>query len=266
MSGVLARLANAMGLYSPPESLAWDLFLGPAPPEDYHPVYHPFNWRGWVNWGVGAIGDMGAHLIDHAYWALDLEHPTTIETVSTPFNKSCFPMATTTYYEFPARGPKPPVRMTWYDGGLLPPKPPEIGEAALNAEGGALLIGTKGKLIYDTYGLKPRLLPASLEQSVGTPPQTLPRIATSHETNWSDAAKGKCDPSTPFEYAARLTEACCWRRRVTRREEDPLRRGQHEDHDRALEANDFFGGTTGTRGGRLQRKQPESDKSLPLRL
>jgi predicted dehydrogenase len=206
MSGVLARLANAMGLYSTPESLAWDLFLGPAPPEDYHPVYHPFNWRGWVNWGVGAIGDMGAHLIDHAYWALDLEYPTTIETVSTPFNKSCFPMATTTYYEFPARGSKPPVRMTWYDGGLLPPKPPEIGEAALNAEGGALLIGTKGKLIYDTYGLKPRLLPASLEQSVGTPPQTLPRIATSHETNWSDAAKGKCDASTPFEYAARLTE------------------------------------------------------------
>jgi predicted dehydrogenase len=66
MSGVLARLANAMGLYAPPDSLSWDLFLGPAPQEEYHPVYHPFNWRGWVNWGVGAIGDMGAHLIDHA--------------------------------------------------------------------------------------------------------------------------------------------------------------------------------------------------------
>jgi predicted dehydrogenase len=206
MSGVLARLANAMGLYAPPDSLSWDLFLGPAPQEEYHPVYHPFNWRGWVNWGVGAIGDMGAHLIDHAYWALDLGYPATIETVSTPFNKSCFPMATTTYYEFPARGAKPPVRLTWYDGGLLPPKPPEIGEAALNAEGGAILVGTKGKLMYDTYGLKPRLLPASLEESIGPPAQTQPRIATSHEMNWCDAAKGIGEASTPFDYAARLTE------------------------------------------------------------
>ena len=115
-------------------------------------------------------------------------------------------MATTTYYEFPARGSKPPVRLTWYDGGLLPPRPPEIGEAALNAEGGAILVGSKGKLIYDTYGLKPRLLPESLEESVGVPTQTLPRIATSHEMNWSDAAKGVGETSTPFEYAAKLTE------------------------------------------------------------
>ncbi|MGQ0735522.1 MAG: Gfo/Idh/MocA family protein [Acidobacteriota bacterium] len=206
MPGVMARLANAMGLYSTPDTLSWDLFLGPAPFEEYHPVYHPFNWRGWVNWGVGAIGDMGAHLIDHAYWALDLGFPTSIETVSTPFNKSCFPMATTTYYEFPARGAKPPVRMTWYDGGLLPPKPHELGEQALNGEGGAILVGTKGKLIYDTYGLRPRLLPQSLEQSVGAPAQTLPRIAASHEMNWAEAAKGHGEASTPFAYAARLTE------------------------------------------------------------
>lgn len=206
MSGVMARLANAMGLYSVPDTLSWDLFLGPAPLVDYHPVYHPFNWRGWADWGVGAIGDMGAHLIDHAFWALDLGHPTSIETVSTPFNKACFPMATTTYFEFPARGSMPPVKLTWYDGGLLPPRPPEAGEKALNGEGGALLIGSKGKLMYDTYGLKSRLLPASLEASAGTPPQKLPRITTSHETNWAEAAKGTTEASCPFEYAARLTE------------------------------------------------------------
>ena len=206
MNGVMTRLANAMGIYARPDSLNWDLFLGPGPVEDYHPVYHPFNWRGWVNWGVGAIGDMGAHLIDHAYWALELGLPTTIETTSTPFNKACFPMATTTYYEFPARGSKPAVKLTWYDGGLTPPKPMELGDTQLNGEGGALLIGSKGKLIYDTYGLKPRLLPESLEKSVGTPPQSLPRIATSHEVNWANAAKGKGEASTPFEYAARLTE------------------------------------------------------------
>jgi hypothetical protein len=206
MPGVMARLANAMGLYSVPDTLSWDLFLGPAPHVEYHPVYHPFNWRGWADWGVGAIGDMGAHLIDHAFWALDLGLPTSVETVSTPFNKACFPMATTTYYEFPARGTMPAVKLTWYDGGLLPPKPEELGEEALDPTGGGLLVGSKGKLLYDTYGLNPRLLPKSLQDSVGIPPAKLPRIGTSHEINWSDAAKGKAEASTPFEYAARLTE------------------------------------------------------------
>jgi predicted dehydrogenase len=206
MGGVMARLANAMGIYEVPDKLNWDLFLGPGPIEEYHPVYHPFNWRGWVNWGVGAIGDMGAHLIDHAYWALDLGFPTTIETTSTPFNKACFPMATTTYYEFPARGSMPAVKMTWYDGGLTPPKPVELGEEQLNGEGGAILVGAKGKLIYDTYGLNPHLLPKSLEDSVGPPRQTLPRISDTHEMNWANAARGRGEASTPFEYAAKLTE------------------------------------------------------------
>jgi predicted dehydrogenase len=206
MPGVWARLANAMGLYSVPDTLSWDLFLGPAPAVEYHPVYHPFNWRGWVDWGVGAIGDMGAHLIDHAYWALDLGFPTSIETVSTPFNKSCFPMATATFYEFPARGSMPPVKMTWYDGGILPPRPDELGEEQLDPVGGALLVGAKGKLLYDTYGLNSRLLPKSLQDSVGTPQQKLPRIKTSHEVNWTDAAKGNGEASSPFEYAARLSE------------------------------------------------------------
>ncbi len=206
MSGVMARLANAMGLYSQPETLAWDLFLGPSPFVEYHPVYHPFNWRGWVDWGCGAIGDMGAHLIDHAYWALNLGYPATIETVATPFNKACFPMATTTYYEFPARGTMPAVKLTWYDGGLMPNRPDELGEEALKGEGGAIMIGSKGKLMYDTYGLNSRLLPRSFADSVGTPKQTLPRIMTNHEQNWANAAKGDGTASTPFEYAAQLTE------------------------------------------------------------
>lgn len=206
MSGVMARLSNAMGLYSTPETLSWDLFLGPGPQVEYHPIYHPFNWRGWVDWGCGAIGDMGAHLMDHAYWALDPGFPTVIETVATPFNNACFPMATKTYYEFPSRGGKPALKMTWYDGGLMPARPEEMGNTPLNGEGGALLIGTKGKLIYDTYGQNSRLLPKSLHDSVGAPPQKLPRITVSHEQNWADAAKGKNETSCPIEYAARLTE------------------------------------------------------------
>ena len=99
--GVEKRLAAAMaGNYPVPDTLNWDLFLGVAPQVDYHPVYHPFNWRGWVDWGQGALGDMGAHLIDFPFWSLDLGMPTSVETISTPFNDVCYPNATTTYYEF----------------------------------------------------------------------------------------------------------------------------------------------------------------------
>jgi predicted dehydrogenase len=200
------KLAAAMGSYPVPETLAWDLFLGVAPEVPYHPVYHPFNWRGWVDWGVGPLGDMGAHLVDHAMWALDLGYPTTVETVSTPFNKVSYPAATVVFYEFPARGSRPAVKLTWYDGGLLPKKPEELGNEELDKTGGVLFLGTKGKLLCKTLGSDPRLLPKSLHDSYGVPPQKLPRIATSHEMNWVEAAKGKTDASCPFDYAARLTE------------------------------------------------------------
>jgi predicted dehydrogenase len=207
-AGVNTRLAAALaGDYPVPEGLDWNLFLGVAPQIAYHPIYHPFNWRGWTDWGVGAIGDMGAHLIDHSMWALDLGLPTTVETISTPFNGASYPNATMTFYEFPARGKMPPVKLTWYDGGLLPNRPEELGEEQLNKGGGAMLIGSKGKLLHDTYGLNPRLLPKSLHDSFGKPPQKLPRIpGERHELNWVDAAKGKTAASCPFEYAARLTE------------------------------------------------------------
>src|SRR5438270_9186718 len=207
-NGVNARLAAAMtGNYPVPEGLDWNLFLGVGPQVEYHPIYHPFNWRGWVDWGVGAIGDMGAHLIDHTMWALNLGLPTNVETISTPFNGASYPSASLIFYEFPQRGKMPPVKVTWYDGGLMPNKPEEIGDEELNKEGGALLIGSKGKLMYNTYGLNPRLLPKSLHDSFGKPPQKLPRIEKEeHEMNWVNAAKGKVAASCPFEYASRLTE------------------------------------------------------------
>jgi predicted dehydrogenase len=207
--GVNQRLAAALaGNYPVPDKLSWDLFLGAAAPNiEYHPIYHPFNWRGWVDWGVGAIGDMGAHLIDHSMWALNLGLPSSVETVSTPFNGVSYPEATLTTYEFPLRGALPPVKLIWYDGGLMPSKPEELGDEELKKEGGALLIGSKGKLLHETYGLKPRLLPKSLQDSFGKPPQKLPRIpGEAHEMNWVQAAKGKTEASCPFEYAARLTE------------------------------------------------------------
>jgi len=207
-AGVDARLANAMaGNYPVADTLSWELFLGVGPEVAYNPVYHPFNWRGWTDWGCGAIGDMGAHLLDVSMWSLNLGLPTSIETVSSPFNGVCFPTATMTFYEFPARGSMPPVKLTWYDGGFMPRRPEELGDEPLKAEGGALLIGSRGKLMHNTYGRNPRLLPASLQHSAGKPPEKLARIdKEDHEMNWVDAAKGKTTASSPFEYASKLTE------------------------------------------------------------
>jgi predicted dehydrogenase len=207
-SGVDTRLAAAMaGNYPVPETLSWDLFLGVGPEVPYHPIYHPFNWRGWTDWGCGAIGDMGAHLLDVSMWALNLGLPTSIETVSTPFNGASYPSGELIFYEFPARGSMPPVKLTWYDGGLMPQKPEELGDEELIKEGGAIIVGSKGKLMHNTYGAHPRLLPQSLQESAGKPPEKLARIpGETHELNWVDAAKGKGETDSPFSYAAKLTE------------------------------------------------------------
>jgi hypothetical protein len=149
---------------------------------------------------------MGAHLIDSSFWALDLDYPTSVETTSTPYNHDTYPMSCTTYYEFPAKGARPAVKMTWYDGGQTPPKPVELGEEELNKGGGVLFIGTKGKLLHDTYGFNPRLLPKSLHESTAKPPETYARIKTSHEMNWIDAIRGTQKTTSPFEYSAKLTE------------------------------------------------------------
>lgn len=215
-TAITRRLAAAMAGEAPgavPSGLDWNLFLGVAPDVPYHPVYHPFNWRGWLDWGQGALGDMGAHLIDHPFWALNLGLPTVIETTSTPFDRRptaglvSYPHATTTYFEFPARQGRPPVKLTWYDGGLLPPKPEEIGEEPLEGEGGVLYIGSKGKMLQNTYGARPRLLPVDLHNSYGPPPERVRRVAhQSHEMNWVNAIKGRDEISCPFSYAATLTE------------------------------------------------------------
>ena len=208
-SGVTRRLADAFmrSATKMPDGLHWDLFLGAAPDVDYHPLYHPFNWRGWVDWGQGALGDMGAHLIDHPVWGLKLGLPTSIETISTPFNGVSYPNATTTYYEFAARENMPAVKLTWYDGGLTPPKPFEMGEVKLEGEGGVLYIGSKGKMLQNTYGAKPRLLPVELHNQLGAPEEKMPRVPNqSHEMNWVNAIKGTDTISCPFSYASHLTE------------------------------------------------------------
>jgi predicted dehydrogenase len=203
--GMSARIAAAMNADQKPvpAGLNWDLFLGVAPEVEYHPVYHPFNWRGWVDWGQGALGDMGAHLIDFPVWSLELPLPSIIETESTPFNGASYPAATTTYYEF--KGKDGIIKMTWYDGGLMPPDPEELGDEKLNTGGGILWIGSKGKLLFDSA--QPRLLPATKHNSYGPPKERLPRVPHGdHEMNWINTIKGKDQLSSGFEYGTHLTE------------------------------------------------------------
>ncbi len=200
-----SRIAAAMkGDQRPvPDRLNWDLFLGVAPQVEYHPVYHPFNWRGWVDWGQGALGDMGAHLIDFPVWSLGLPLPSVVETESTPFNGASYPAATTTYYEF--KGKDGLVKLMWYDGGLMPPDPEELGGEKLSTGGGILYVGKKGKLLHDTE--VPRLLPASKHNASGPPKERLTRVPhEDHEMNWINAIKGKDQLSSGFEYGAHLTE------------------------------------------------------------
>src|SRR5512140_1301833 len=108
-------------LPSVPPTLDWNLWLGPAKYRPYHPAYCPFVWRGWWDFGTGAIGDMGAHLIDAAYWALDLGHPTSVVASATKFTDASYPLASAIHYQFAARSKMPPVTMHWYDGGIMPP-------------------------------------------------------------------------------------------------------------------------------------------------
>jgi predicted dehydrogenase len=202
--------AMAENPQSPPPGLRWDLFLGPAPDVPYHPVYHPFSWRGWPDFGVSAIGDMGAHLIDQPYWALGLGMPTSVVASSTPWggtkdDPGAYPLAMTARYEFAARGAQPPVSLVWYDGGLLPALSQDIVLPRADG-GGGVLIGDQGYLTYETYGENVQVYPEAIAARAAAVPKTLPRIEVPHEVNWAQACKGEATASCPFDYASALTE------------------------------------------------------------
>lgn len=192
---------------SVPSTLSWDQWIGPAPFRPYHPAYAPFRWRGWWDFGTGALGDMGAHIIDHPYWALKLDLPETVEASSTRFTRDSYPLASKVHFTFPARGETPPVRLTWYDGGLTPPRPEELEEGRRlgAAGGGVLFVGDKGKMMCSVYGSNPRIIPETKMREYKRPKKTIPRSPGIHE-EWIEAIKNGTQPTTHFDYAAKLTE------------------------------------------------------------
>ncbi|MBI5093756.1 MAG: Gfo/Idh/MocA family oxidoreductase [Candidatus Hydrogenedentes bacterium] len=192
-----------------PSTLDWDLWLGPAPERPYHPCYHPLTWRSWWDFGCGMMGDRGAHTIDPIVWALDLGAPSTVEGFATDLNPETYPVACLIRYEFPARGAKPPVTLTWYDG-LRPPRPKEVSSAEELGvpEGGILFKGTEGLLTCGIYAEKPRLLPAARMDKFTPPNPTIPRVEGTHEDDWIRAIKSGEKAGADFSYSGPLTELC----------------------------------------------------------
>jgi len=167
-----------------PDTLDWDLWIGPAPKRPYvERVYSPFVWRGWWDFGTGALGDIGCHSLDPVFRALKLGHPTSVEACCTLVNDETYPVASRITYEFPARGEMAPVRVHWYDGGMKPPRPLEL-EAGRNWDtNGTLFVGDDGMMLGN------RLIPESRQREYGKPPQKLER-SPGHHQEWIDACKG----------------------------------------------------------------------------
>lgn len=189
-----------------PAGLDWDLWLGPAPQRPYHPCYLPFKWRGWWDFGSGSIGDMACHVLNNPWRALNLGLPTSVEAYPTRCSDETGPLASLIYFEFPARGAMPAVKLTWHDGGMMPPRPPELeADRRMGDNEGCLFVGETGKLLCSCYGDSPRLLPDSKMKQYQRPDKRIPR-SPGHGEEWIIACKGGPKAGSHFEHAAVLTE------------------------------------------------------------
>jgi predicted dehydrogenase len=204
-----------------PEGMDWDKWIGPAPMRPFHPTYHPGKWRAWCDFGTGSLGDMACHIVDPVFWALKLKYPTSVEAnISTywaefwkkvePRNET-FPRSSVIRFKFPAREGMPPVSLTWWDGGLMPPRPEELEEGRKmgDDDGGVLFMGEKGIIMAGCYGRGPRLIPETKMQAFTRPAPTIPRIEGGeggHEKDWIRACKGGPAASSNFDYSGPLSE------------------------------------------------------------
>lgn len=210
-------VATPGGKHSIPKDLNWDLWLGTAPQREYNPAYLPFKWRGWWDFGTGALGDMGCHIIDPAFKVLKLGYPTAVEAsvsqvyvgdfVLADIPDSC-PPASKVHFDFPARDGMPPVELVWYDGGIMPRRPDELGatESMGDSDGGTLFEGTRGKIVCGVYGKNPKLLPYKAMDYFNQPEKTIPRVEDGHAGSWINSCRGGKPSASNFDYSGPLTE------------------------------------------------------------
>jgi predicted dehydrogenase len=214
----LERPAESMKV---PKTLNWDLWLGPAPFRPYHSAYVPWNWRAWWDFGTGALGDMGCHILDPVFKALKLRYPVSVQGSSSEVNTESAPVASRVKYEFPAREnlPRlamPAVNLYWYDGGLKPDRPDDLEDDVPmgDLDGGNLFIGSKGKLVTGLFGENPILIPTQKYEDYTPPAKTITRITDNIDGHWNDwvrackeSPENRMEASSNFEYAGPLSES-----------------------------------------------------------
>lgn len=200
-----------------PKGVHWDIWLGPAPERPYlhsykegkfkgRQVYQPFVWRGWWDFGTGALGDIGCHAISGTFSALKIEYACGMELVkdSGDGTSEMFPSSSIIRWDIPARAGMPPCKLFWYDGGYYPPR--EVGELAAGQEypdNGTIIVGDKGKLSF--HG-RPRLIPESKMKDFKYPAPIIPRCESNHFDEWVTACKGGRPAFSNFDHAGPLTE------------------------------------------------------------
>lgn len=191
-----------------PASLDWDLWLGCAPVRPFHQAYHPFAWRGWFDFGTGALGDMAVHNLDPAFYSLDLEAPVSAQAQTSDLGPETYPAWQIITFNFGPRGNRPALKMVWYDGGKLPPAPPDMDEDFKLPDNGILFLGDKGTMLCGGWSGGPRLLPLEKHNQLKPPPKTIPR-SIGHRAEWIQACKdGKPqEAKAGFAYSGPFTEA-----------------------------------------------------------
>lgn len=216
----------------PPAGMDWDLWIGPAPYRDYHEDLHPHEWHGWYDFGNGSMGNLGCHVLDGAFWALKIDHPTSVEEEQVRGGSDeRYPLGSRVRWDIPARGDMAPVKMYWYEGlnpttkdqpqgkshaakgdaRYFPPLLLELNkkypdEELTRGDSGTIYVGEKGVIYTQTYGNRMRLIPSERMKEITQPPQTLPRPKQIF-TDFIDAClAGKTDTFASFDYGTRLTE------------------------------------------------------------
>jgi len=190
-----------------PAGFDWQRWLEPVPPRPYHPDYAPVRWRAWWQFGSGTIGDFACHHLDPAFWALKLDQSDSfsVEASSIGTTEETCPAGSLIYFDVPARAGMAPVRITWYEGGVMPPRPAVLEAGRSLGEHGILFVGSKGSILGEGWSRSPRIIPETKMRAYRKPPKSLPRVE-GHHRDWLNACKGKGSASTHFEYSGPLSE------------------------------------------------------------
>lgn len=191
-----------------PATLDWDLWLGCAPERPYHPCYHPVRWRGWFDFGTGAMGDMAVHNVDPAFYALDLDPPVAVSAETSPLPKESYPLWEIVTYEFAAKGNRPALILRWYDGGKMPARPEALDPDFQLPDNGILFVGTKGVIFCGGWAGTPTIHPKALREGFTPPPKSIPR-SIGHRAEWIKACKTNRpeEAAAGFAYSGPYTEA-----------------------------------------------------------